>query len=300
MNTKLRMEAKNEFEKDFFKLMNNSVFGKTMENLRNHRDIKLVTTEERRKKLVSESNYHTTKHFSENLLAIEMNKTKVIMNKPVCLSQAILDISKTLMYEFWYNYIKPKYGNKARLCYMDIDSFIIYIKIEDFYNDIANDVKKWYDTSNCDENDKRPLPTGKNKKVIGLFKDELGGKIMTEFVALRAKAYVYLMENGSEHKKPKGTKKCIIKTELTFENYKDSLFNNKKIMRSQMRFKSDRHNVCTEEVNKLALSSNDHKRLQIFDGITTCPRGTNAFKVFESEMLVKKKIIPIKLYYNKI
>ena len=125
MNTKLRKEAKNEFEKDFFKLMNNSVFGKTMENVRKHRDIKLVTTDEKRNKLVSEPNYHTTKQFSENLLAIEMKKTKVKMNKPVYLGMSILDISKTLMYEFWYGYVKPKYKDKAKLCYKDTYSFVI-------------------------------------------------------------------------------------------------------------------------------------------------------------------------------
>ena len=152
MNTKLRTEGKNEFEKDFFKLINNSVFGKTMENMSNHRDIKLVTTNERRNKLVSEPNYHTSKQFSENLLAIEMKKTKVKMNKPVYLGQAIFDISKTLMNEFWYDYIKPKYQEKAKLCYMDTDSFIIHIKTEDFYKDIANDVEKWFDTSNYDKN----------------------------------------------------------------------------------------------------------------------------------------------------
>ena len=115
------------------------------------------------------------------------------------------------MYEFWYHYIKPKYGDKAKLCYTDTGSFIIYIKTKDFYKDIANDVEIWFDTSNYDENDKRLLLIGQNKKVIGLFKDELGGKIITEFVALRAKAYAYLMEDGSEHKKVKGTKKCAIK-----------------------------------------------------------------------------------------
>ena len=164
MNTKLRKEAKNEFEKDFFKLMNNSVFGKTMENVRKHRDIKLVTTDEKRNKLVSEPNYHTTKHFSENLLAIEMKKTKVKMNKPVYLGMSILGISKTLMCEFWYDYIKPKYGNRAKLCYTDTDSFVIHIKPEDFYKDIANDVEKWFDTSNYDPNNQRLLPIGKNKK----------------------------------------------------------------------------------------------------------------------------------------
>ena len=187
MNTKLRTDAKNDFEKDFFKLMNNSVFGKTMENVRKHRNIKLVTTDKRRNQLVSEPNYHTTKHFSENLLAIEMKKTKVKMNKPIYLGMSILDISKTLMYEFWYDYIKPKYQDKAKLCYTDTDSFIIYIKTEDFLKDIAGDVEKQFDTSNYDENDERPLQIGKNEKEIGLFKDEFGGKIMKEFVALRAK-----------------------------------------------------------------------------------------------------------------
>ena len=133
MNTKLRTKAKNDFEKDFFKLMNNSVFGKTMENARNHRYIKLVTTNERRNKLVSEPNYRATKHFSENLLAIVIRKTRIIMNKPVYLGQARLGIRKILMYEFWYDYLKPKYGEKAKLCYMDTDSFIIHIETEDFY-----------------------------------------------------------------------------------------------------------------------------------------------------------------------
>ena len=143
MNTKLRTEAKTDFEKDFFKLKNNSVFGKTAENIRKHRDIKLVTTDKRRNQLVSERSYHTTKCRSEDLLAIEMKKTKVKMNKPVYLGFSILEISKTLMYEFWYDYIKPKYQNNAKLCYMDTDSFIIHFKTEDFYEGIANDVKKW-------------------------------------------------------------------------------------------------------------------------------------------------------------
>ena len=171
MNTKLRTQAKHDFEEDLFKLMNNSVFGKTMENMRNHRDIKLVTTNERRNKLVSEPNYHTTKHFSEDLQAIEMKKAKVIMNKLVYLGQAILDISKILMYEFWYDYIKPKYQEKAKLCYMNTDSFIIHIETEDFYKDIAEDIKKWFDTSGYNKKEKRPLPMGISKKVISMFKD---------------------------------------------------------------------------------------------------------------------------------
>ena len=194
MNTKLRKDAKNEFEKDFFKLMNNSVFGKTMENVRKHRDIKLVVTNARRKKLVSEPNYHKCKQFSENLMPIEMRKTHVLMNKPIYLGQAILDISKTLMYEFWYDYLKPKYGDKVELCYMDTDSFVIHIETEDFYKYIANDVNKWFDTSKYNKNDYRPLPIGINKKVIDKFKDELNGKVMREFITLSPKVYAFTID----------------------------------------------------------------------------------------------------------
>ena len=171
--------------------MNNAVFGKTMENVTKHRDIKLVTTDKRRNQLASETNYHTTKYFSENLITIEMKKTKSKMNKPIYLGMSILDISKTLMYKFWYDYIKPKYqGSKTVL--HGYDSFIIYIKTEDFYKDIANDAEKWFDKSNYDKNDTRPLPIGKNNKVIGLFKDALGRKIMKGFVGLRVKTICIL------------------------------------------------------------------------------------------------------------
>ena len=128
-----------------------------------------------------------------------------------------------------------------------------------------------------------------NKKVIGMFKDELGGKIMKEFCALRAKTYTYLMDDDSEKKKAKGTKKCIIKRRIMFENYKDSLFSNNTILRSQLRFKSDLHNVYTEEVNKIALNSNDDKRLQTLDRVTTYLYGANAFKVCEREIMAVKK-----------
>ena len=200
--------------------MNNAIFGKTMENVRKYRDIKLVTKETRKNYLVSEPNYHT-KFFTENLLAIEMKKTEILMNKPVHLGLSILELSKILMYEFWYDYVKPKYGEKVKLCYMDTDSFIVYIKTDDIYKDIAEDVETRFDTSNYELD--RPLPKGKNKKVIGLMKDELGGKIMTKFVGLRAKTYSYLIDDGSEDKKAKGTKKCVIKRKLKFENYKNCL-----------------------------------------------------------------------------
>ena len=173
MNTELRKLAKNNFEKDLFKLMNNSVFGKIMENIRKHKDIKLVTTDKKRSKIVSEPNYQTINLISEDLSIIEMKKTKVKMNKPIYLGLSILEISKTLMYEFWYDYMKPKYNGNVKLCYMDTDSFIMNIKTNDFYKDIASDVENRFDTSNYEANTSetsalahRPLPTGKNKKSL--------------------------------------------------------------------------------------------------------------------------------------
>ena len=155
MNTELRKLARNDFEKDLFKLMNNSVFGKTVENIRKHRDIKLVTTDKKRSKLVLEPNYHTINLISEDLSIIEMKKTKVKMNKPIYLGLSILGISKILMYEFWYDYMKPKYNDDVKLCYMDTDTFVMHIKINDFYKDISDDVDNRFDTSNYEV--KRPL-----------------------------------------------------------------------------------------------------------------------------------------------
>ena len=209
VNTELRKKATNDFEKDFFKLMNNAVFGKTMENVRKHRDIKLVKTDKKRNKLVSEPNFHTMKLIDNNLAIIEMRKVKVKMNKPIYLGLSILDTSKITMYEFWYDYVKIKYQDKVRLCYMDTDNFVVNIKTKDFYKDISQDVHKRFDTSNYTFD--RPLPTGINKKVIGLMKDELGGDIITKFVALRPKAYSYITNNFIEMKKAKGTKKMRCK-----------------------------------------------------------------------------------------
>ena len=191
LNTRLRKDAKNEFEKDFFKLMNNSVFGKTMENIRNHKDMKLVTSDKKYLKYVMKPNFKDGHPFYAHLFVAEMGKTEITMNKPVYLGQAILDLSKTLMYEFHYDYMRPRPDSKVNSCYIDTKSFVYEIETEDFHRDIAKDGKKRFDMSGYSKDDNRPLPIGENKKVIGLMKDELGGKIMTEFVALRAKMYAY-------------------------------------------------------------------------------------------------------------
>ena len=257
-NTRLRTAAKNDFEKDFYKLMNNSVFGKTMENIRNHRDIKLVNNKEKYLRTVMKPNFKSGTLLGPDLMGCEMGKIKVVMNKPVYLGQAILDLSKIIMYEFHYDYMIPKYGNRIKLCYMDTDSYVYDIKTEDFYKDIAEDVETRFDTSAYSNN--RPLPIGKNKKVIGLMKDELGDEIMKEFISLRPKMYSYKV-GKSEPKKCKGIKKCVVKKTITFDDYKRCLFEGRDIYKSQLLLRSDKHEIKTLEVNKLALSSQDDKRI---------------------------------------
>ena len=201
-NTQLRTQAKNDFKKDFLKLMNNSVFGKTMENITKHKDIKLITNAKDYLKNVMKPNFKPGMPFGENLMSCEMGKVKVVMNKPVYLGQAILDLSKIIMYKFHYDYMLLKYGNNLKLCYMDNESIVYHIKTEDFYEDITGDVKEKFDTSGYCKG--RPLPMGLNKKVIGLMKDKLGRAIMTEFVTLRPKLYSYRKFDGAEDKKCKG------------------------------------------------------------------------------------------------
>ena len=269
--TQLRTAATNDFEKDFFKLMNNSVFGKTMENIRKRRN---MMTEEKYLRTVMKPNFKSGVLFGESLMGCEMGKIKVVMNKPVYLGQVILDLNNIVMYEFHYDYMVPKYGlGKLKLCYMDTDSLVYDIKTEDFYEDIANDVEARFDTSIYSKTDFRPLPIGVNKKVIGLMKDELGGKIMTEFVALRPKLYSYKKLGDSEDKKCKGIKKCVVKKTLTFEDYKTCLFSDSTEYRSQLMFRLSRREVHTIKVNKVALNRDDDKRISRKEGISTFVRG---------------------------
>ena len=278
MNTNLRTKAKNNFEKDFFKLMNNSVFGKTTENIRNRVNVKLVNTEERLKKLSAKPNYKSCKIFNENLISVHMKKTSLTMNKPVYLGMCILDLSKTIMYDFHYNYIKPKYGEKAKLLFTDTDSFMYEIETEDFYKDISKDVKDRFDTSDYPENHPSGIPTGINKKVLGMFKDEAAGKRIKEFVGLRAKLYSFIMEDGKENKRCKGVKKQVVESSITHEDYKTCLRTGKEQLRKQNILRSYEHEVFTEEINKIALSSIDDKRYILDDGIHTLAWGHHKIK----------------------
>ena len=273
LNTDLRAKATNDFEKDFFKLMNNSVFGKTMENIRNRVDIRLVTRESQAKKLTCKPNYQHHTIFSKNLAAVHMKKVKLYFNKPVYLGMSILDLSKTLMYDFHYNYIKPKYGERAKLLFTDTDSLAYEIETEDFYRDISSNVSSKFDTSNYPKNHPSGILTGVNKKVIGMFKDEAAGKQIAEFVGLRAKLYSYKVEESYEEKKCKGVKKAVIKKTISFNDYKNCLFNNKPAMRKMNVIRSHLHTIFTETVNKIALSPFDDKRLIREDNIHTFAYG---------------------------
>ena len=215
-------------------------------------------------------NFKSGTLFRPNLMGCEMGKIKVVMNKQVHLGQAILDLSKTVMYEFHYDYMKHKYAdNKLTLCYMDTNSLIYDIKTNDFYKDIADDVESRFDMSGYIPH--RPLPVGKNKKIIRLMKDELGGGIMKEFVTLRSKMYAYKV-GSSESKKCKGIKKCVVKRTISFQDYKNCLFSGESSYRSQLMFRSSKHEVRTLEVNKLALSRDDDKRITV-DRIASLARG---------------------------
>ena len=273
LNTDLRTKGKTDFEKDFFKLMNNSVFGKTMENIRNRVDIRLVTKEEQLEKLVKKPNFDRINIFSEDLVAVHMKKTTIQLNKPIYSGMSILDLSKTLMYDFHHNYIKKKYGKNANLLFTDTDSLCYEIKTQDFYKDIAPDVRNKFDTSNFDKNHPSGIEVSVNKKVIGMMKDESGGKQITEFVGLRSKLYAYKIDCGKEEKKCKGVKKGVVKNEITFEDYKKCLFSEKTQYRSMNTFRSRKHNIYTERITKIALSADDDKRVISENGINTTAIG---------------------------
>ena len=269
-NTKLRMKAKNDFEKDFFKLMINSVFGKTIENLRKRQSIKIVDNRKDALKEIKKPNFERAVIFDKRLVACHMQKTEIYFNKPIYVGQAILDLSKTLMFDFHYNYIKPKYGSKAKLLFTDTDSLMYEIRTKDFYKDITPDIEAKFDTSAYPPNHKSGIPTGLNKKVIGMFKDEVAGNQITHFIGLRPKLYSYKVEEKKEPtKKCKGITKSVIKKGITFNDYYDCLFTGEKQMRTMKVIQSKNHDIYSKEVNKIALSCEDNKRLVLEDKIHT-------------------------------
>ena len=268
-NTELRKCAVNSFEKDFFKLMNNSVFGKTIENIRKRQNILLVEDRKQAVKLSSRPNFNRCTIFNKHLVAIHMKNTKVYFNKPVYVGQSILDLSKILMFDFHFNYIKNKYGKKAELLFTDTDSLMYHIKTDDFYKDINPDVQDKFDTSDYPSIHPSGIQTGLNKKVIGMFKDEVAGKQISHFVGLRPKLYSYKVEDEKELKKCKGIKKNVVKKSIDFDDYVKCLFSGEKEMRKMKIIRSEKHDIYSKEVNKIALSNEDDKRIVLEDKVHT-------------------------------
>ncbi len=244
-----------------------------MENVGNRINVKLVTNENVLNKLTKKSNFKGVNIFHENLIAAHMEKTTVKLYKPIYLGMSILDLSKTLMYKFHYDYVKPKYGDNVDLLFTDTDSLCYEIRTKDFFKDISNDVNEWFDTSNYDKDHPSEIPTGINKKVVGMMKDECDGNHIRKFVGLRSKLYAYELVNGGEEKKCKGVKKNVVKNEITVADYEDCLFTKREQLRTMNTIRSRRHNVGTERINKTALSANDDKRVILEDGINTLAIG---------------------------
>jgi hypothetical protein len=277
LNTLLRQNAHNDFEKDFYKLMNNSVYGKTMENIHKRVNVKLVSHWDDigkirgARSLIARPNFKSVSVFNESLVAIQLKHLEFFYDKPIYVGFTVLDLSKLLMYDFFYEFLKPRYGDRVKLCYMDTDSFTLLIKTNDIYSDIKENLSK-FDTSNFSPNNPFSVPL-QNKAVIGLMKDENGGKIMTEFVGLRSKMYANKILEGRITKRVKGIKKNVVTNKINFENYLNCLFDSEILFTNQTNFRSIKHNIFTIVQRKLALSSLDDKRYIKDDKINTIAWG---------------------------
>ena len=287
-NTEKRKNAKNDFEKDFFKLMNNSVFGKTMENIRKRVDVRLATDENKLLKLASKPTYVSSKILNDNLVAVHKIKETLTLNRPAYVGMCILDLSKTLMYDFHYNYIKKNYGDKAKLLFTDTDSLTYEIEAEDVYQDFWNDKDKF---DNSDYPESSPYIDKVNKKVIGKFKDEAAGVPICEFVGLRSKMYSYIKDNNKGEKTAKGIKKNVIKEDIKHEGYKDSLFNNREMHHKMKTIRSQNHELSSYEINKVSLSCFDDKRYIHTDGKTSYAYGHKNIKQKKYSLILK--LVPV-------
>ena len=210
-----------------------------------------------------------------------MEKTTVKLNKPIQIGMSILDLSETLMYKFHYDYVKPKWGDKAALLFTDTDSLCYEIQTDDFCKDIKDDASKWFDMSNYEKD--YPLFDERNKKQVGFMKDECSRNQILRFIGLRSKLYAYEVDRlrnddgewkyDVQKKKCKGVRKCIIKKEITIDDYEECLFSRQPQFRAMNAIRSRRHDVGTERINKTALSADDDKRVVLPDGINTLAIG---------------------------
>ena len=269
-NTLQRSRARNDFEKDFFKLMNNAVFGKTMENLRNRIKVDLLTDDFILKKRAAQPTFKAFKIFHENLVAVERLVSELTLNRPIYAGFCILEMSKTLMYQWHYGYVKQRYpGEKSKLLFTDTDSLVYSIQTKDLYDDMLND-QDLFDFSGYPK--EHPCFSNKNKKVIGKMKDELNSLKMDEFVGLRAKSYSVSYESN-EMKKAKGVKKCVVKNNITHNDYKKCLMESIKFMHTMKTIRSYNHELFSIEQNKRTLSSYDDKRFILENNIDTLSHG---------------------------
>ena len=257
-NTEKRKNAKNDFEKDLFKLMNNSVYGKTVENVRKHGDYEIVNTPERFQKLVNKPLFKHRYIINEDLVIVEKDKHTVELNKPIYMGMSILDFSKTHMYSFYYDVLKPKYDDKIKLVYTDTDSYVIKVETDDLYEDFK-EINEYMDFS--DYNVEHPNDDKTNKKVLGKFKDEMNGKIITHFIGLKPKAYCYkVYGDDKEHKKSKGVVKHKVSNQLSYKTYEETLNRNCKEEVSFNTIRSKNHQIYSINQTKYALSNYDNKR----------------------------------------
>ncbi|KYQ47079.1 hypothetical protein ALC60_13906 [Trachymyrmex zeteki] len=274
LNTRFRTLANNEFEKNLYKLMNNTVFGKTMENVRDHVDVRLVTRWDGRygaEAMIAKPNFHSRSVFSEDLIAVEMRKLEVKLNKPIYVGMCILEISKMRLYEFHYDYVIPLYRDKYKIMYTDTDSLIYLLECENVYENIKRDIAR-FDTSDYPEGNAYDIPRV-NTKIHGLMKDENNGAIMTEFVGLRAKMYAFRVIGRSDTKRIKGVKKNVVAKTITFDDYTRCLNDVMEQLRRQSCIRSTLHEVYTVSELKLALSPYDDKRYVVPDSVATLPWG---------------------------
>jgi hypothetical protein len=291
-NTKMRSTAKNTFEKNFFKLMNNSIYGKTMENLRKRVDVKLVSSEKDLLKMTTSPCFQSHRIMNENLIVVKRMREVLTLNKPCYVGMSILDLSKTLMYDFHYNTIKKEYGDTSRLLFTDTDSLMYELKTDDVYEDFERIGKEQDCWDNSDYPKDSPYYSDHNKKVIGKFKDEAGGVPIIEFVRLRSKMYSYVKENGKGGMTAKGVKKYVIRNKLTHENFKDVIGTKGRMRHNMNTIRSTKHTIGTYEMRKVTLSCFDDKRYLLEDGVTSYAYGNWRIAIKDVEVVIQEEVEP--------